>query len=75
MPCGLANRAAEIGLWGVRSRVYQYSLTQFASAEEKNGGPFYTPRCAVYVVRVLVEMPAPYKGRVYDPCCGSAAIV
>ncbi|MFM9959846.1 MAG: N-6 DNA methylase, partial [Planctomycetaceae bacterium] len=46
-------------------------LTQFASAEGKNGGQFYTPRC---VVRVLVEMLAPYKGRVYDPCCGSAGM-
>jgi type I restriction enzyme M protein len=57
-------------------RVYEYSLTQFASAEGKNGtGQFYTPRCVVCVVRVLVEMLAPYKGRVYDPCCGSAAVV
>ncbi|MCX7422022.1 MAG: class I SAM-dependent DNA methyltransferase, partial [Planctomycetia bacterium] len=53
----------------ILGRVYEYFLTQFASAEGKNGGQFYTPRC---VVRVLVEMLAPYKGRVYDPCCGSA---
>ncbi|MFM9961089.1 MAG: type I restriction-modification system subunit M N-terminal domain-containing protein, partial [Planctomycetaceae bacterium] len=51
----------------ILGRVYEYFLTQFASAEGKNGGQFYTPRC---VVRVLVEMLAPYKGRVYDPCCG-----
>jgi type I restriction enzyme M protein len=43
---------------------------QFASAEGKKGGQFYTPRS---VVRVLVEMLAPYSGRVFDPCCGSAA--
>ena len=48
----------------ILGRVYEYFLSQFASAEGKNGGQFYTPRC---VVRVLVEMLAPYKGRVYDP--------
>ena len=55
----------------VLGRVYEYFLTQFASAEGKNGGQFYTPRS---VVRVLVEMLAPYKGRVYDPCCGSGGM-
>ena len=55
----------------ILGRVYEYFHTQFASAEGKNGGQFYTPRC---VVRVLVEMLAPYKGRVYDPCCGSAGM-
>jgi type I restriction enzyme M protein len=43
----------------------------FASAEGKNGGQFYTPAC---VVRCLVEMLAPYKGRIYDPCCGSGGM-
>jgi type I restriction enzyme M protein len=52
-------------------RVYEYFLTRFASAEGKNGGQFYTPSC---VVRVLVEMLAPYKGRVYDPACGSGGM-
>ena len=52
-------------------RVYEYFLTQFASAEGKNGGQFYTPNC---VVRLLVEMLAPYKGRIYDPCCGSGGM-
>ncbi len=51
-------------------RVYEYFLARFASAEGKSGGQFYTPS---RVVRVLVEMLAPYKGRVYDPCCGSGA--
>ncbi|MBM3766848.1 MAG: SAM-dependent DNA methyltransferase, partial [Acidobacteria bacterium] len=60
------NRAKD-----VLGRVYEYFLTQFASAEGKNGGQFYTPAC---VVRVLVEMLAPYKGRVYDPCCGSGGM-
>jgi type I restriction enzyme M protein len=55
----------------VLGRVYEYFLTQFASAEGKNGGQFYTPSC---VVRVLVEMLAPYKGRIYDPCCGSGGM-
>jgi type I restriction enzyme M protein len=52
-------------------RVYEYFLGQFASAEGKKGGQFYTPRC---VVRLLVEMLAPYSGRVYDPCCGSGGM-
>ena len=52
-------------------RVYEYFLSRFASAEGKSGGQFYTPSS---VVRVLVEMLAPYKGRVYDPCCGSGGM-
>jgi type I restriction enzyme M protein len=52
-------------------RVFEYFLTRFASAEGKNGGQFYTPSC---VVRCLVEMLAPYKGRIYDPCCGSGGM-
>ena len=55
----------------VLGRVYEYFLSQFASAEGKKGGQFYTPRS---VVRVLVEMLAPYKGRVFDPCCGSGGM-
>ena len=55
----------------VLGRVYEYSLSQFASAEGKKGGEFYTPRC---VVKVLVEMLEPYQGRVYDPCCGSSGM-
>src|SRR2546425_7058864 len=52
-------------------RVYEYFLARFASAEGKSGGQFYTPS---RVVRVLVEVLAPYKGRVYDPCCGSGGM-
>ncbi len=52
-------------------RVYEYFLARFASAEGKSGGQFYTPS---RVVRVLVEILAPYKGRVYDPCCGSGGM-
>ncbi len=55
----------------VLGRVYEYFLSQFASAEGKKGGEFYTPRC---VVRLLVEMLEPFKGRVYDPCCGSSGM-
>ena len=52
-------------------RVYEYFLARFASAEGKSGGQFYTPS---RVVRVLVELLAPYKGRIYDPCCGSGGM-
>ena len=55
----------------VLGRVYEYFLSQFASAEGKKGGEFYTPRC---VVKLLVEMLEPYRGRVYDPCCGSSGM-
>jgi type I restriction enzyme M protein len=55
----------------VLGRVYEYFLSQFASAEGKRGGEFYTPRC---VVKLLVEMLEPYSGRVYDPCCGSSGM-
>jgi type I restriction enzyme M protein len=52
-------------------RVYEYFLGQFAGSEGKRGGEFYTPRS---VVRTMVEMLEPYKGRVYDPCCGSGGM-
>jgi type I restriction enzyme M protein len=55
----------------ILGRVYEYFLAQFASAEGKKGGQFYTPRC---IVQLLVEMLAPYRGRVYDPCCGSGGM-
>ena len=55
----------------VLGRVYEYFLSQFASAEGKKGGEFYTPRS---VVKLLVEMLEPYQGRVYDPCCGSSGM-
>ncbi|HIW88811.1 MAG TPA: type I restriction-modification system subunit M [Candidatus Ligilactobacillus excrementipullorum] len=55
----------------VLGRVYEYFLQQFASAEGKHGGEFYTPRS---IVRTLVEMIEPYKGRIYDPCCGSGGM-
>jgi type I restriction enzyme M protein len=55
----------------VLGRVYEYFLGQFAIAEGKRGGQFYTAGC---VVRLLVEMIQPFKGRVYDPCCGSGGM-
>ncbi len=55
----------------VLGRVYEYFLEQFAMAEGRKGGEFYTPRP---VVQLLVKMTQPYQGRVYDPCCGSAGM-
>ncbi len=55
----------------ILGRVYEYFLGKFASAEGKNGGQFYTPQC---IVKLLVEMIEPFKGRVYDPCCGSGGM-
>jgi type I restriction enzyme M protein len=52
-------------------RVYEYFLGGFAGSEGKRGGEFYTPRS---IVRLMVEMLEPYKGRVYDPCCGSGGM-
>ena len=74
----LINLVSDIGLGSpadrakdILGRVYEYFLSQFASAEGKKGGQFYTPS---RVVRVLVEELTPYKGRVYDPCCGSGGM-
>src|SRR5215831_15834327 len=74
----LINLVSDIGLGSpadrardILGRVYEYFLSQVASAEGKKGGQFYTP---THLVRVLVEMLAPYKGRVYDPCCGSGGM-
>jgi type I restriction enzyme M protein len=55
----------------VLGEVYEYFLGQFASAEGKKGGQFYTP---AHVVKTLVAVLAPHKGRVYDPCCGSGGM-
>jgi type I restriction enzyme M protein len=52
-------------------RVYEYFLGQFADAEGKKGGQFYTPKS---IVQLLVEIIEPYRGRVYDPCCGSGGM-
>ncbi|NLK50565.1 MAG: SAM-dependent DNA methyltransferase [Candidatus Cloacimonetes bacterium] len=55
----------------ILGRVYEYFLSEFASAEGKRGGQFYTPQC---VVRLLVEMLSPYQGRIFDPACGSGGM-
>jgi len=76
---GLIDLIATIGLGDkenrskdILGRVYEYFLSQFASAEGKKGGQFYTARC---VVRLLVSMLAPHeKARIYDPCCGSGGM-
>ncbi|MGD0343610.1 MAG: class I SAM-dependent DNA methyltransferase [Acidimicrobiales bacterium] len=74
----LVDLIAGLGLGGadhrekdLLGRVYEYFLGRFASQEGKGGGEFYTPR---NVVKLLVEMIEPYKGRVYDPCCGSGGM-
>lgn len=55
----------------ILGRVYEYFLGEFASAEGKKGGQFYTPRS---IVKLLVEIIRPFKGRIYDPCCGSGGM-
>ncbi|MFT6906338.1 MAG: type I restriction enzyme M protein [Oleiphilaceae bacterium] len=52
-------------------RVYEYFLGKFAASEGKGGGEFYTPKS---VVALLAEMLEPYKGKIYDPCCGSGGM-
>ena len=52
-------------------RVYEYFLGQFAATEGKKGGEFYTPSC---IVNLIAEMIEPYKGKIYDPCCGSGGM-
>ncbi len=65
---GLTDKKGHRDLLG---SCYMYLLKQFAAAEGRKGGQFWTPEC---VVRILVEMLAPYNGRVYDPCCGSGGM-
>lgn len=52
-------------------RVYEYFLGKFAASQGQKGGEYYTPKC---IVRLLTEMIEPFKGRVYDPCCGSGGM-
>ena len=74
----VVDLVSNIRVGGARARatdvlgdVYEYFLEQFALAEGRRGGEFYTPRS---VVRLLVEMLEPFRGRVYDPCCGSSGM-
>jgi type I restriction enzyme M protein len=62
---------AEAQAQDVLGRVYEYFLGQFALAEGKKGGQFYTPES---IVRLLVQILEPYHGRVFDPCCGSGGM-
>jgi type I restriction enzyme M protein len=75
---GLIDLIGNIALGEAKARsadilghVFEYFLGEFALAEGKKGGQFYTPRS---VVELLVEMLEPYKGRVFDPCCGSGGM-
>ena len=74
----LVDMIGNIALGDVKSRsadvlghVFEYFLGEFALAEGKKGGQFYTPRS---VVELLVDMLEPYEGRVFDPCCGSGGM-
>ena len=73
----IVDLISDVGFGGTKGgvdvlgKVYEYFLQRFASAEGKLGGEFYTPEA---VVRLLVEMLAPDKGRIYDPCCGSGGM-
>jgi type I restriction enzyme M protein len=75
---GLIDLVGNIAMGDAKSRsadvighVFEYFLGEFALAEGKQGGQFYTPRS---IVELLVEMLEPYKGRVFDPCCGSGGM-
>lgn len=75
---GLIDLVGNIALGDAKARsadilghVFEYFLGEFALAEGKKGGQFYTPRS---VFELLVEMLEPYKGRVFDPCCGSGGM-
>ena len=75
---GLINLVANIDFGSAKARsadvighVFEYFLGEFALAEGKQGGQFYTPRS---IVELLVNMLEPYKGRVFDPCCGSGGM-
>ncbi|OGC25616.1 N-6 DNA methylase [candidate division WOR-1 bacterium RIFOXYB2_FULL_42_35] len=66
---GLGDKASQSK--DILGRIYEYFLGRFASAEGKGGGEFFTPQS---VVKLLVAMLEPFKGRVYDPCCGSGGM-
>jgi len=75
---GLIDLFSNVSVMQAQSRsadilghVFEYFLGEFALAEGKKGGQFYTPRT---VVELLVEMLEPYNGRVFDPCCGSGGM-
>jgi type I restriction enzyme M protein len=65
------NNTAKNHARDLLGQVYEYFLGQFASAEGKRGGQFYTPAS---IVKTLVAVLAPHHGQVYDPCCGSGGM-
>ncbi|MGK7945601.1 MAG: SAM-dependent methyltransferase, partial [Microcystaceae cyanobacterium] len=67
----LEQNAQKLAKGDILGQVYEYFLGQFALAEGKKGGQFYTPES---IVKLLVEMVEPYQGRVFDPCCGSGGM-
>jgi len=67
----LDQNAQKLSQGDILGRVYEYFLGEFALAEGKKGGQFYTPES---IVKLLVEMVEPYEGRVFDPCCGSGGM-
>jgi len=68
LPAGRPSHGMQEDVVG---RVYEYFLGKFAASEGKLGGEFYTPKC---VVQLIAEMIEPYKGKIYDPCCGSGGM-
>lgn len=67
----LDQNAQKLSQGDILGQVYEYFLGEFALAEGKKGGQFYTPES---IVKLLVEMVEPYEGRVFDPCCGSGGM-
>jgi len=67
----IAEQDDTAGEEDIVGRVYEYFLGKFAATEGKGGGEFYTPKC---VVNLIAEMIEPFKGKIYDPCCGSGGM-
>ena len=67
----IAEQDDTAGQEDIVGRVYEYFLGKFAATEGKGGGEFYTPKC---VVNLIAEMIEPFKGKIYDPCCGSGGM-
>lgn len=67
----IAFNSEDVRSQDLLGRTYEYFLGQFALAEGRKGGQFYTPKS---IVKLLVEMIQPYQGRVYDPCCGTGGM-
>ncbi|NCF94818.1 MAG: N-6 DNA methylase, partial [Verrucomicrobiaceae bacterium] len=70
-PSGARQTTRQGSPKGERGGANQYFLGKFAASEGKLGGEFYTPKC---VVNLIAEMIEPYRGKIYDPCCGSGGM-